>query len=63
MSYVIRRIDQGGGYVAKPGSGPSYTSDLRLARKYQTRQEAETDRCVGNEVIVDLEQLLDQYRR
>lgn len=63
MSYVLRRTDQGGGYVTKPGSGPSYTHDLRQARKYPTRREAEADRCVENEVIEDLEHVLDKYRR
>lgn len=51
MSYVIRRIDQGGGYVAPPGSPKSYTRSKAAARRYPTREAAEADRCVENEVI------------
>jgi hypothetical protein len=62
MSFVIKRLDQGGGYVSKPGHRASYTHDLRHARKFRTREEAEADRCPDNEIVENLEQLLDQYR-
>lgn len=56
--YVIRRTDQGGGFVSRPGSEKSYTRNLENARIFKTRGEAEADRCPGNEVVVDLADLL-----
>lgn len=50
--YVIKRTDQGGGYVAKPGNPSSYTNRIRRIRKFATREEAEANRCPGNEVVV-----------
>ena len=50
--YVIRRTDQGGGYVSKPGSKRSYTKKLEAARVYPTRSEADADRCPDNEVTL-----------
>ena len=52
MAYLIKRTDQGGGYVAKPGSKNSYTKNPSSARRYPTKEAAEADRCRGNEVIV-----------
>lgn len=52
--YIIERTDQGGGYVAQPGSRGSYTRNIEKARKYPTREAAEADRCEGNEVVIDL---------
>jgi hypothetical protein len=49
--YVLRRTDQRGGYVAPPGSERAYTQDRNKARRFPTREAAETDRCVENEVI------------
>lgn len=51
MAYVIKRTDQGGGYVAPPGSRKSYTPRLQSARVFSTREEAERNRCPGNEVV------------
>jgi hypothetical protein len=51
MSYVIRRTDQGGGYVSRPGSKSSYTPLLQRARTWPTRDAAEGHRCPENEVI------------
>lgn len=51
MPYVIKRTDQGGGYVAPRGSPSSYVRGLQHARVYSTSEEAERDRCPGNEVI------------
>lgn len=52
MSYLLQRTDQGGGFVAKPGLGKSYTHTAALAREYRTRAEAEADRCPENERIM-----------
>jgi hypothetical protein len=62
MSYVIKRTDQGGGFVSKPGGAKSYTKDMRQMRKYPTREAAETDRCQDNEIVVDFNHMLDSLR-
>lgn len=51
MAFVLKRTDQGGGYVAPAGSAKSYTRSKARARRYATREEANADRC-GNEVII-----------
>lgn len=51
MFYIIRRLDQGGGYVSLPGSVKSYTKNPLEARQYPTREAAEADLCVDNEII------------
>lgn len=56
--YVIQRTDQGGGYVAEYGSKHSYTNRVEKARRYRTREEADTDRCPENEVVVELPLIL-----
>lgn len=53
MAYVIRRTDQGGGYVAPSGSASSYVKHPDNARQYPTREAAERDKCPGNEVVVE----------
>ena len=52
--YVLRRTDQGGGYVAPPGSSRSYVPDVAEARVFRTADEAEAERCVENEVIEEV---------
>lgn len=54
MAFLIKRTDQGGGYVAPPGSAKSYTHSKERARRFPTRAAAEADRCPGNEVIVEV---------
>ena len=58
MAYLLRRTDQGGGFLAAPGSGASYTHDLRRARLFQTKEQAEAERCPDNEVPVPLDWIL-----
>lgn len=58
MGYVIQRTDQGGGYVARPGSRGSYTGKLQEARVYPTRQAAEADRCVENERVLSVDEAI-----
>lgn len=60
MGYIIERTDQGGGYVAKPGSNSSYTHRLEDARVYPTREAAERDRCPGNEAIRELREVFSR---
>jgi hypothetical protein len=50
MAFVLRRTDQGGGYVQPAGSRKAYGSKGK-ARRFATREAAEADRCTGNEVI------------
>lgn len=53
MSWVIRRTDQWGGYVAPAGSNKSYTPMVSRARRYTTREAAQAD-CCGNERPVQI---------
>jgi len=52
MSYILRRTDGRGGYVAPAGSARAYVRNPALARVFATLEEAEAERCVENEVIV-----------
>ena len=54
MKYLLRRTDQGGGYVDEPGSLKAYTRSKEKARRFDTREAAERDRCKENEVIVEV---------
>ena len=62
MQHVIHRTDQGGGYLAKPGSKHSYTKSLAIARKFDSFEAAEAECCPENETPLPLEALLDQLR-
>ncbi len=52
MSYLLRKTDGRGGYVAPAGSARSYVRNRADARLFKTREEAEAERCVENEIIV-----------
>ena len=52
--FLLHRTDQGGGYVAPPGSKKSYTRHRCYAHRFLAREAAERDRCVGNEVIEEV---------
>lgn len=54
--YVIRRVDQGGGWVTPPNSKRSYTQDVKEALHFKDRMRA-VDQCCSNEVpeAVELE--------
>ena len=54
--FVIRRND--GAYVARPGSAGSYTRSLESAWKFYNREEADKQRCPGNETVVSVEDIL-----
>ncbi len=62
MLYVIKRIDQGGGYLAPPGSQGSYTHNLAAAATFPNKEAAERERCPGNEIVLELDRLLPKYR-
>jgi hypothetical protein len=55
--YVLKRED--GKYVAQPGQEKSYTSSLERARIFDTREQAEQERC-GNEHIVSVDSILQR---
>lgn len=57
MSYVLKRTDQDEGFVAKKGYKTSYTNDLRFVRFFDTREEAERNRCKGNEIILNTNEI------
>lgn len=57
MSYVIKRTDQGGGYVAKRGLKESYTKDIEKVRTFATIEEAERNLCIGNEVVIPVDEI------
>ncbi len=58
MTYVIKRTDQAGGYVACSGARFSYTKKLERAQIYLTREAADADRCPGNEIVLSVDALL-----
>lgn len=57
MPYVIKRTDQGGGFVTdmRVSRGASYTHDLRRAKLFATRDQANGEQCPGNEIVLSLE--------
>ena len=44
-TWVIRRLDQGGGYLAKPGSAKSYVKGKAAARRFPSREAAQAECC------------------
>jgi len=54
--YLLKRVEDGR-FVAKSGREASYTRDIEHVRIYPTREAAEADRCVENEIIVPMEAL------
>lgn len=57
MQYVIKRTDQSGGYVAKPGLKESYIKDIEKVRVFATLEEAQRERCVENEIVVPMDEI------
>ena len=56
--YVIKRTDQGKGYLAPSGSHNTYTHDLEKAKIFSTKEKAERDICPGNEIILSVDSIL-----
>jgi hypothetical protein len=56
--YVLKRTDQGGGFVSKPGMKCSYTLNLLKARIFVTKEEAEANACPENEIALSVDSLL-----
>ncbi len=59
--YVLRR-NSDGFYVAPPGQDKSYTPRLEEAQTFRTPDEAERERCVDSETIVNVNDLLRRPR-
>jgi hypothetical protein len=57
--YVIERTDQGGGYLAKEGNDKAFTRDVAKVRIFERREDAERERCKGNEVVICLRDFLN----
>lgn len=51
-------ICDNGRYVARSGSQSSYTNKLENAKIYKSREDADSDRCVENESIVNVSNIL-----
>jgi hypothetical protein len=60
--FVIKKIGApyDGFYVAPSGSEKSYVKNLQDAQSWPTREKADGQRCIGNEVIVDVNDILRQ---
>lgn len=53
--YIIKRIDQRGGYLkAGINNTSSYTRFLHLAKKFKSKEDAENNLCPGNEIIIKM---------
>ena len=63
--FVIKRTDQGGGYVAANSgtTGQTYTHDLSKAETFATEALANQNRCPGNEIVLPVNGILQQPRR
>lgn len=54
MMYVIKKDFF---YVAKPGSKKSYTSNIKNAQKFSSREAAEGSKCNNEYVIYILDEI------
>ena len=57
--YVIKRSD--GAFVAdmrKSATGSSYTNKLQFAKVFATAEDADRNRCPGNEYVVNVNDLM-----
>ena len=61
--YVLLRTDQSGGYVTPAGSHKSYTHDIAKAQTFTTREAANKNRCIGNEIIILLTSILTKPQK
>lgn len=54
--YVIKRTDQGGGYLAPAGSQHSHTHKLEKAQTFPTREAAQAQCCENERAVTPFEQ-------
>lgn len=57
MRHVIKRYDQGGGYLhGDPGTtGKAWTKDLREAKIFPNYETAKAETCPENEIAIPLD--------
>ena len=60
--YILKRTDQGGGYVSVSGSKSSYTHNLERAQIFRTKEHAEANRCPENEMVLNVNDILQPNR-
>jgi hypothetical protein len=56
-TYILKRTDQGGGYLARAGSIKAYTRHLEQARTFASIEDALADAC-GNERVLTVEEAM-----
>ena len=49
--YVIKRMDQGGGCLAPPGSEKTWIKDKAKARRFDTYESALSECCENEEPV------------
>ena len=52
MTYILKKMGSGL-LVSKPGRNKSYTNRVEHAQRFDTKAEADSDKC-GNEVSIEL---------
>jgi len=57
----VLKHNETGKYVSRPGCKRSYTNDLDMARRFKSAEEAEKERCVGSETVIDLLDMIFKY--
>lgn len=62
MSWIVKRLDQGGGFLNKPGSEHAYTRSLIQAQKFPTYEAAKAN-CCTNETPQNLDWYKAEYTR
>jgi hypothetical protein len=59
--YVIIN-NTNGRYVATPGSKSAFTTDLKRARVFSSRERARAESCVDSEYVANLDSILPTPR-
>ena len=59
MKYLIRRMNKGFGYLTPSGSEDRYTRELKKARIYVGKEQAERCRDEDHEILVPLHKAWD----
>lgn len=54
--FIIKRTDQGGGYLLPRGSRKAYTPRRDRAWRFASYEAADAERCRGSEIVVELPQ-------
>lgn len=57
--YVIKRLPDGQ-YLARRGYKFAYTINVNYVRFFETEEEADKERCSGNEIVLDILELFER---